>query len=608
MLCKNCGAAMPDGQAFCTSCGAPLTDNSRSAGESGETVRPNEASVTDTIPAEPAGAEPVPAYEMPNQPAAKRGKPALIIAVAAAVVVIAVAALGFGPLRNVLSRTFLSPETYYHQIEKKALRAETAAMERPSGAAVFYRELAAYGSGASDQALQNDITFQLSRDLTDILSDSSQTDFSWLESVDVAYIADKSRDDVLGVNGSILLNKNHIADLKVVYDSETETLYAAVPEASGTYVELEVGDLLQEVISSTDDSSILQFAQSLLHGNSAENPGSVLRVMPDSDAMAKLIDRYVSIAIEDLTRVDRSSRQVTACGVSTTYTTLTVEIDETVLNTIIHDVLNQALEDEDVKDIIRDSCAKAGMGGDAIYQIFRSLVQRLLNKGDIISTDIDIRMEVFVDAMGNVRGRNITVEQNGNVVAEARFLLAVSGAKLGVDIEVNTDNVLLSVTGSGTTTITKHISCELNVSASAYSESHELGVIAVDGSVKDNFFLGEIVYTPSGELRDLMLDSLNGAPDSILDIVRNAVVFISIDGDEDHSLVTIALKCDGRDIVSAQSELQFVPSVDVNIPENTAGWFEWLFSLDKDNLKTIVNNLKAANVPNYILGELADLT
>ena len=343
MFCSNCGAFMPDGQAFCTNCGTPLAN-----GQPVQQAQPVQP-VQPVQPAQPV--QPVAPASL-RAPKPKKRLLGWIIAGVAAAAVITGVVLGWGHIQNFVERTFSSPENYYQKVETRAISSATDTLDNTAGLAdkMF--------SADNKNAIQGSITVSVGKDVTDLLADAIGEDMSWLKSAGIIFTVDRTQKDLLGAKATVQLNDTELVNLDGVYDRDTYMGYIRVPELSKEYIGVDVEELLDDYYWENGYDSTYQILSTLLYDD-----GAMLSAMPDADTINRVIERYSNIIIKDIKDVERDTEKVTADDVTCTYTTLTVEVDKNDLEKILKDVIDTAVEDKDIKDIICNIAAAMGEDG-----------------------------------------------------------------------------------------------------------------------------------------------------------------------------------------------------------------------------------------------------
>lgn len=578
MTCKKCGAIIPEGQPFCTNCGAPLVNET-----------------------------PTDAFSAPetSAPKVKGRKLGWLIAAVAAVAVIAGVVLSWGYIQNFTERTFSSPTDYYHKVETRAMSATTDTLVNPTGMTAMYGNLFSMGDEVSTKATQSDITISLGEKLTDLLSDSAGTDLSWFKNLGLSLVVDRTREDLVGAKATVQLNGTDVVNLDGIYQPDTYMAYFRVPELSEQYAGVNAEEMLYDYYWENGYDEVYQLMSGLIYGDDGQYQ-AIMGAMPDTETMGKLIDRYAAIVIQDLTDVTRGTEKVAAGDVTCTYTTLTVKMDKATLEKILRDVAAQAADDPDIKDVIYRMCNVFDEDGDEVYQDFQESLRSAMNEEELIEDDVNAVMVVYVDDKGEVHGRDIRITVNGETVT-IRYLNAIKGSKFGTDIRMEVpDEVTISVTGGGTNR-SDHIKGTLDAWATVSGETHKLFTVEIDGTAKDNDFVGEISFTPSEELLDEILSDTY-LPADIQELVRGMKLSLVNRSAKDHVDMTLALKSGDSELIALRLESSPVEPLELSLPTGTVDVEDWAGSINQFSLMSLIGNLQKAGIPMSFFSSLAGIS
>lgn len=591
MICKKCGANIADGNAFCTNCGAPLTAEAP--------VQP------------PVNEAPVAAFTAPEAPAPKKAPKARkrlvgwIIAAAAAVAVIAGVVLSWGYIQNFVDRTFSSPSDYYHKVEKRALKSTTDTLVNPTGITAMYDNMFNMDGEVNSKAIQGSITLLLGEKLTDLISDNTNTDMSWFKSMGLNFVMDRTREDLLGAKATVQLNGTDIVNLDGMYQTDTYMAYFRVPELSEQYAGVNVEEALYDYYWENGYDATFQLMSSLIYGDNGQYQ-ALMSAMPDTETIGNLIDRYVAIVINNLSDVKRGSEKVTAGDVTCTYTTLTVKMDKATLEKIIRDVADEAVNDPDIKDIIYKMANAFDEDADSIYRDFQESLREAVKEDDLLGSDVNAVMVVYVDGTGEVKGRDIRITA-GDETVKIRYINAEKGSKFGTDFRVEIpDEFTITVTGGGTKR-DDYIKGTLDAKVIADGETRKIATIEIDGNTKDNDFVGDISFIPSEELLDGVLANAD-LPSEIQDLVRGVKLTLSNHSTKDHLDMALSLSSGSDELLTLQLKSSTADPLDLTVPSSSVDVETWANSISQLNLMALIGNLQEAGIPMSLFSSLAGIS
>lgn len=646
MFCTKCGAQIANGQRFCSSCGAPVDMGAADGTVSVPRPEPTPAqqpAYQEPVYQQPAYQEPAyqqPVYQQPvyqqaesekkagkkqrapkpPRPPKKGGSLGLIIALVAVAAIVALAALNRGAVRNLIDRTFSSPETYYQHVETREVSRYTEALAEDEGVFAAYGK--AVGAEKSENFLEEEITLSidqkvLGEEIMGLLEEETGIDLSWARSVGL-YVSGGLQDKLAGGEMIALLNDTEIIGANFAIDTESGTVFASVPELSGQY------------LSFTGDDLGMYGASS-----SAATAEEIMQALPDEEVLARLVDRYTALVIKNLTKVEKGREKITAGDVSATYTTLTVKIDGKTMLRIAKDVLAELHDDRDVEDLICGYLKASGMSESEIDQVFFSFLDEIesaqeevenTEPEDIPST---ILMTVYVDAAGNIRGRDIKVRQDKELKAQISYVVVLSGTKFGLKAEFqnvsgygtkgegyyykNVQDIVVS--GSGKLSLKKEVSGSLDVRYKMESDYNgdtdkqdlKLAKIDFTAALEGEGVSYEINVNPGKDLIELAIEEAYDMPAAIEDLIRSAGLTLRGEIGEKRGTMEIALRNGKKDAITLSAKVNEIKPYEIVKPANPVAPETWAMGLDMSKLQDIIGHLRDAGVPASLLEGLGYL-
>lgn len=271
----------------------------------------------------------------------------------------------------------------------------------------------------------------LSEEALGMLQLAVNMDLSWLSNIGFEGKAYSDKDSTSS-NISLLLGDSRIADIQMLVENSTSSVYFAVPEALTKTLKIS-GDALSQP----------------LNGFNFED-------MPSGDTLVPLVKRYVEIFVTGIENVEKSEGTLTANGVSESCTVVKATLTPADAANIMKKMIETAKTDTDLKDLIVKlgdfavQIPNSGVeSGDALYT---SLMEELeLKLTDLEEYDFEsegdskpIIITDYINSKNEIIGRAVSNE-TGEFVSYGK---AVSDGKFGFEVKVEEKTVIL---GSGTT-------------------------------------------------------------------------------------------------------------------------------------------------------------
>ena len=617
MFCEECGKQIADGDKFCDQCGwkvpeaenavveeAPAVEETPAVEEAPaaeEAPVAEEASVVEEAPvAEPTPAPAAPvAEEAPKAEKPKKekkekkgaGKAAFLIIATVVVVIGLLIALNFKSLANLAHKTFDSPEKYYAYIEGQQVE------EIVDTYMLYYDEYIVNTLfSINDKSFEANVGVELSEDLRDLLGMSGE-DFDWLEAVNLGFNFNMNEDGIgFGLKGGA--NKVDIASLNAVASFEDEMLYMQVPELSKKYLG-----------ASFEDSDI-EIDEDLW-----EMYDALKQYIPESKELRNLLVKYSNIALGAIEDVDKSSDKVKVGDITQKCTALEVTIDSDTVQAMLEAVLEEVVEDKDLKKLFTKVAGLAEefdypVDADELYdQLIEVAEEALDNIDELDMGDMEIVMIVYVDGDGNVIGREIEMEG-----VKVSFLMPEKGSNFEMEYVIEMENyyetIEMSVEGEGKKKGDK-ISGEFTVKYGSYS----LVDVVVEGydleKAKKGEFVGSFTISANKSLKTLTDSYLSTSEATMaatimeyslkVDVDTNlkggTIALTILDGKDEFAKITLDVKTDKGSKMSVPS------SKDVYDAEDEDDIEDWVKEADWDKL---IKTLEKAEVPDEYIEMLEE--
>ena len=580
MFCGKCGSYFEGDGTLCSQCAA---EQAAQAGN--ETAAPAD----DTFQlntAAPTGAG--------KPPKKKRG---LIAGIVAAAVVVACGLGAFlcrDSIKGFTDRTFKSPEAYFVDVQKTAIAEHSDELTQTYGKLLntYYDDEAAEMTG-----FETEIAVTLGDDVLSLMESAlsqqgMDMDISWLKDIRLSLSANV-QDTKMQMLLSAALGKNKLLSADVIMDTDNSKVYAAVPELNKDYLMVDASDMF----SAEDIQAALV--------ESTEMTNKMLKVLPSEEVLNNLIDTYVDIALSSIEDVEKETETVEVGEASQKMVVLTAKITEADLIKIAQNVLEEARDDKDLKQIM-DNLGEfyadyydfeIDMGEE-----FQAAVDSALEEMESLEAETDksnyIELKTYVDMQSNLRGYELSVYEEGEPVMDTlSWLTAVNGKTTYTEADLDGVEIV------GEKTENKSVSegCyELIV------EGSEMFTIEfeVEEEVRTT-----LRFVPGADLMDEIM-SESGLPSALLG--GNMALELSFGTDEaDKSFCQLSVLAGSNTLFNVNLSAKAIDGGNITIPSDAIDALsddaaqQWLANVDFEQLLT---NLENAGIPADLVDTLRSYT
>ena len=418
--------------------------------------------------------------------------------------------------------------------------------------------------------------------LEDALAESGmEMDVDWLKTISLIISSNTDSNSNQAMNLALAIGKQKIVSMDVLMNTKDMVYYMGVPELSKKYVKMDMGDMM-------DSASM---------SSSADMMALIKKNMPSDQEMEKLVDGYMDIIAKYLDGAERQEGTLVAGDGSEDVIGLTVTITEEELAEMIQEILEYTKENKTSRKIVQaiiDAADEMGVNNPGSFEdamtmeSFEDFMDEGIEAmGEIIAEAEEgnyIELTVFAN-LAEIRGYDILVYADGEVINSANFYFVHDGSKIYVDMQVNADYSSAKVEG----VLTKK-SGKLSGELVLQIDGDELGVLELKNVTSEGY--GTYVITPN----PVLLDEL-GMSEMISSFISDASFEIEIKKDglavsvvnDKGALITLDLTAS----TGKGSKVTFPSNtIDGNDPDDMESW---AMSLDYGKL---LDNLKKAGLPN----------
>lgn len=585
MFCRNCGKALEGEQMICEECAAKEAAQAQS-----ETVSLDE--LFDAAPAQEAPkAAQAPEFTVNEDPAAPpapkkaNGLRTTLIAVAAvALVAVLVAVFCWPSISSFVNRTFQTPAEYLLTAEQKTLR-ESGLFD---GELDSYMETLATNT-SGNTAAQADFTLTLSDTLTGLIetslkqTENVELDLDWLDSILLQYTTTTGKSGT-GIDLGIGINGKQLLTLDMLVDYANNMEYMCIPELNKDYLSIAMPDL-----------DTADFTQTLDQMNAIY--ADLAKAMPNEEKLEQMVDRFLSVALSQLSDVQKQTETVELDGLSQKFTVLETKITHEDAIHVAVAVLEEAKENETFRVLLQayfdftnaifavEPESTGYAWEDLTVEDFLTQIDDTIAslKEETIFEDSYITMKTYVDMKDIVCGRAFVSEEGEQVC-----YIVLRRAQ---DFALRAEAANVAISGRGTEA--KDV---VNGTITLKVEDKEACIFTLtDVKTSGDTATGTVKLVPGQALIDVLSEEMGSA--FIGNIFGSS---IALELEMEGSKVSLELLVGGDVFAAIQISGSATPAQPLQVPANAVSvddetaLVSWIQALDFTN---VLNDLKAAGVP-----------
>lgn len=581
MFCVNCGKQIPDGQRLCADCAAQQAPQQPAE-------QPAPQAPVYEAPQQPVYQPPQPGFEVSpptkKSPKLSGGKIALIAVAAVLVVAVLLAAFNWEGIARAYNRSFAEPAEYLADVEVQNVEKAAKSIADHYALVMDSAETVPV-AGTNRTKLTLKVNDSILTMLENVMAEEAgAVDLSWLKQIDLTFLNNNQGEELYSCDIGVGVNGVELVTLRMIMDMETMKLYIAIPELNEQYLMLDMARLSE--VSVTDFRAA--FTQS------SQLTAEMVELMPEPEQVEELIVTYGKLLVGSFTDVEKADETVEVDGVEQKLLKMTVTLTEREIYDLAVAVLEQAKDDETIKDLVAAMQDYVDQipdmeGYHDLAALYEASVDELLTQLEEaeseVTEDTALEMDTYLDGEDNIVGRTLRMEMDGEM-AEMYYILVKDGDEFAFKAEASA----ALLTGSGT--VDDDV-CDgeflLNVFGNDFLtlEVKELQ-LADDGTSS-----GSLVLIPeSALLAEMGLDS------SLTALAGgNLALELKLAGDEN---MEIGILAGGETMLSLAMALEEVRASAVTVPEDAINFtgendlLLWMMGIKVDQL---VAGLEQADVP-----------
>ena len=496
----------------------------------------------------------------------------------AIVLILVIAAVGFLHRRDIgnffVTRGMSSEEYYRHT--------ELQNYDDISGLLV---KLAGKGPAVSAAAPGHDrfgLTFRLGDTARQFLANVNTSGISldWIEALGLQ-AETNAQDGRYALRLALQLNDVALVNLDGAFDPDEGAIALRVPELSET--------------------AILTTMEEL--GFTGEGPGAAeimeaLGRLPSAEKQREIFGRYLALALEQVTNVEKGSGTLKAETLSRDCTLLTVRLTDSELAAIARSLCLALHDDEETLTLAAGVLQPLSPEPDAVRgSLLQKLEELAARLESFESRGESCVMKVYVDAAGRIAGRERTIERaKGELVLSRAVIL--KGGRFALERRSQQGGENAALVGGG-----KLQGLGLTGQIKALYKGTEMLTLNMDGALK-GLIKGACTLTLRPEralLRALELD------ETVESLAKDLLLRLAFSNTESPAQLTLALLHDEDDFITTDLEHTELPAEVIDFPTEGQSPAEWVKGIKLPGLfgngsfGVIFDNLTQAGLPGELL-------
>ena len=560
--CTNCGAELGEGSAFCMKCGASVNGDA--------TPKTNKKKIS------------------------KKVIHRIIAAVVAVAVV--VGAVSSPWVRNQFMKLILSDEKYFQYVVKNNLE---DGVDTVTGILNEYTKLQEKGYKQNGE-MKFETGDGLNSVYKKITGENIPNELSWINEGAIEYKT-ISKDNKISLEVEASVNDQSITKAEAVADLNGDSVYLSLPEMDSQPIRFDI-----EKMSGADTSQATMVMNDLLD------------VIPSEKVVKKLLTRYIKCVMMQIDQVDENDEKVTVNGVTQKLTVSTLRIDDRLLKNAATAVLEEARQDEEIREIIEDLQNTPSINAPSdLYSQYLSAINEgldVLRDNDVeFLGDEYIELSLYIDSCGVIVGTSLRQDSDWQEMTLS-YIQTQKGNKYAEELSIRQEykkndygmGVDVSFAGNG------------KISGGKKTGEYQLSVMGLNvgtmsvekfdtNKLKKGVFSGKITIKPGKSIGGLLA---NETGSSAMKLISDLELVIDSDSKSiKKNDYTIALYYDGEMCVSFSNEYKIGGGKNVKLPSSFANGSDgesiesWS---NTNNYNDLFNNLTEAGMPQKMISELRD--
>ncbi len=521
MFCKNCGAENPDGALFCTSCGGALQ---------------NPAADQPAAPVMDMAGQPEINLNTQGQVKERNLLPLLAGIAVAAIALIVLVVLNFS---TILSWFGVMPEPRV-QLNNALKNGINSTFDDYD---LLMENMSLFSADPVSAA--GDIKLNISDSLSQSIAGLGfgEETVNMLKGINIAYQSTVNGKQSM-ITAALQVNGEALVNLSYILDAATGKQFISIPEMNEKAISIDFSELVGEM--------------------SLSDPEMITDLL-NSDKIKPLFLRYMEIAVNGLTSVERVKETITVEGVSQELYVLNCVLTQADAQKMVLNIMETMKNDQDIKGLIQDAeplmkQIDETVTADTVYQQFQNSLTDAIE--DLKETDTTEGIEkITFDVM--LSGKDLAGFRMD--IPDTEESISIAYVKDGKQFAYQCNADTMVITGSGEDNGKDGITGNYIMAV----EGNQMFAIGLEKFVAEKEQAsGSITVKLGKELLTEIVDSMELGISADTVAMTDPALKITLNSTKENAEVTVALLISGAEMFGITGQSHSAEPAAITIPEN----------------------------------------